>query len=468
MQKNIFSRAILFIATLCCASHVFATTLDQEINEIVAKRPDDAHVGIIVERLTDHKVLYARNSNQLFTPASVEKVITAAAALTYLGDNFRFSTKILGPKALHDKAVYRGDIYIKFTGDPSFKAQALQDLIYKLKGKNLQEIRGHVYIDNSAYDFVPYAPGWIWDDFSYAYGAPLNAVIINHNQFVLNLLPEGRRVRLTTNLPNGIARFDNQAIATKANTEDCPLRIYSNNYNSFHLAGCVNERYGEQHRLLAITDPVAYAKKLIAEDFKLAKIHFDGEVTVKTAPHKMQVLAIHESHTLARLAHKMLKESDNLIADTLLKKLGEVYYKRAGDWQNGVDALEDILKPTHINFKDNLINDGAGLSRYNLITPRQLLAVLRYIHNQPLVKAQIWDDFPIAGVDGTLEWRFGHKPFYNIRAKTGTMTGVSNLAGFVQSKRYGKLAFVIMFNGFVTKPKNIWRMQDEICLRLLS
>ena len=449
---------------------VQAATLSAKINTLLHHGQPPLHIGVVVEQLSTHKILYEKNSRQLFAPASTQKLITTTASYNLLKPGFRFITQLYATAKPGPKGVLAGNVYIKFSGDPSLRAKDVASLLAVLKKKGVRRIAGHVYVDNSAYDFVAYAPGWIWDDLSYAYAAPLNAVIINQNHFILQLTPHGEHVRLQSRLPRGLMHFENQILATTKPIKHCPLRIYSTQHNVFHLTGCVDARRHRQFRELAITDPVAYAKRLIALDLKQQKIPFVGAVRVHKLRSTAWMVAQHRSKPLTHLMKTMLKESNNLYADSLLKKIGQRYNHAQGTWQNSLRALQAILSPTHIDFKKILLNDGAGMSRYNLLSPHALMQLLVYVHTQTHLRAQLWEDLPIAGVDGTLEWRFKHHPHRGIHAKTGNMTGVSNLAGFIRSRRYGNLAFVIMINGFVGKHthKAMWHLQDRFALLLAA
>jgi serine-type D-Ala-D-Ala carboxypeptidase/endopeptidase (penicillin-binding protein 4) len=143
----------------------------------------------------------------------------------------------------------------------------------------------------------------------------------------------------------------------------------------------------------------------------------------------------------------MMKKSDNIIAGALFKKLGQVYSKRPGSWENGGIAVEKILSTKiGVNTSGMRIIDGSGLSRYNQITPHQMMQVLDFAYHHNGTNYEFVSALPIAGVDGTLKHRM-----YNIarkvRAKTGTIHGVVSLAGYAASSNKEPIAFVIMING---------------------
>lgn len=446
--------------------------LTNEINQLIAATKPSANIGIIITQVATGKVLYSQRASLLFSPASVQKLFPAVAAVHYLGPNFLFPTKLLTNGTITNHVLH-GNLIVKFSGDPELTDTNLIALIGKLKALDIRQIDGHVYIDNNDYGNIPYPPGWLWDDLSYGYAAPLNAIIINSNKFIVHLIiPKNGNGPMTyqPELPAGVVRFYNDAKLTDHPTKDCPMTIYSDSQNNYRLMGCINRHFEHQRRTLAVRNPFMYAQALIAQTLQANKITYTGKITSHPADASDNiVLAEHDSPPLHILLKEMLKNSDNLTTDSLVKKMGQVYFKQAGSWQNGLRAMKKILEPTGIDFKQCLINDGAGLSRYNLITPYQFAELLYFAYHNDTIRDALWVALPIAGQDGTLAWRM--QPFAaggKVRAKTGTMTGISALAGYINTKHRGILSFVIMVNGYVGKARPFKHLQDQICEYLIK
>ncbi len=464
-----------FLGLFCTSALAFAQPSTQEISQMVDKALQKSNqpvfTGIIVQSMRSGKVLYQRHGDYHFLPASALKLFTAVAALEYLKPNFRYDTKLLTDNAQVKQHTLKGNVWFHFSGDPTLKRRDLHRMIHSLKRKGINRIQGHVYVDVSAFDNVPYPPGWIWDDLSYAYAAPTSALVLNKNKFILALTPNkkaGGAVTLSTyHMPSHFAQFNNQLTST-SNTKDCPVAIYSQGHNRYTLRGCVQQKAKRQNRLLAITDPVLFGRQWIKHELKKAGIRYPDTITEKRAPKQTALLRLHRSKPLDALATTMLKKSDNLIADAFLKTLGEHYYKTAGTWQNGVKAEKKILAPlTGINFKHTLITDGAGLSRYNLITPMQLAKLLNFAYHDLQIEPELLAAMPIAGKDGTLQYRMRElKPPRNVRGKTGSMNGVSSLAGYLTTTHKDVLSYVILMNNFVGKVKYFRKIEDQICLAL--
>lgn len=438
---------------------VFAfASLQQGLERIIHQTSPKANIGVQVMSVAKSKILYDYKGGYLFTPASVQKLFTSIAALIYLGSDFQFHTQIFRNGE---------DIYIKFNGDPEFTKDDLSNLIQQLKGRGINQISGNIYIDNSAYDSVPYAPGLTWDDMVKGYGAPLNAILIDHNEFVLTVTPNetlGKPPILSAKLPNGSAYFYNQFQTTEKFTKRCPASVHSNEFNQYQLRGCVGKRWGKQYYKLAIRNPIMYARGLMQELLRKNHILYSGKINLKVTPSDSQLIAEHISDPLTKIVKKTLKDSDNLAINSLLKTLGQRFYSQQGTWQNGLEAMKQILKPSGIDFKHNLLIDGAGLSRYNLIAPLQLTQLLNYAYRNGKIQSELLDALPIAGKDGTLAWRMpGERKHYRVHAKTGTLGGVTALAGYIFNEQYGVLSFAIIVNGFVGKARPYARIEDKLC-----
>ena len=338
----------------------------------------------------------------------------------------------------------------------------------ELHGMRIKRITGHVYVDNYAYNQVPYPPGWIWDDLSYSYAAPMNAIIIDHNKFVAHFNPSktvGRAPKITTNLPYGVVHFKNNMQSTRTYSEACPVTIYSDMHNNYRVAGCLDNRWGTQSRSLAVRDVLRFAKVEVADMLAARAIRYDGIIGQRHTPQHATPLVVHASQPLSHVIRHMLKKSDNLYTNAIFKKIGETYYNRPGSWQNSLMAVKKILgKETGIDFKHSMFTDGVGLSRYNLITPHQLAKLLFFIYHNAAIKPSLLAALPIAGIDGTLRGRMASDARgERVRAKTGSMTGVSTLAGYVITRHHGTLAFAIMMNDFVGGLGRYRHLQDRIC-----
>jgi D-alanyl-D-alanine carboxypeptidase/D-alanyl-D-alanine-endopeptidase (penicillin-binding protein 4) len=380
--------------------------LSSELNRIIAGQ--GVNFAVYVKSMEYGDSLYARNVNRSLTPASTMKILTAEAALLYLGPEYRFSTQLLTDNVNVKNGVLQGNVYIVLSGDPTLKYNDLGDLLMVLRNRNITGIQGNVYIDDSAYDGNVYGPGWGDKDKRYCYAAPISASIINHNCTLIRDLHGEGVSSVVTNVP------DYNRNLFKTLFSHLPVRVY-------------------------------------------------GTIDFATAPQKLSLLSQHNSKPLKLLIVEMLKKSDNIIAGALFKKMGQLYSKTPGSWENGSLAVSKVLRgKVGMNVSGLRILDGSGLSPENLATPTQMMQVLEFAYHHYDTTGQAFiSALPIAGIDGTLKNRMGNIA-RKVRAKTGTITGVLSLAGYAVSADHEVLAFVIMINGAGKLGWQYKALEDQI------
>ncbi len=466
---------INMICLPCCALGLSYDIVEKQhdIQNILKAIRVPVNVGMVVRDLDSGRVLFGQNTNLLYPPASTQKLFTAIAALYYLNQHYRFHTTLYRDGLVQDHTLM-GHVVIRFSGDPSLRVSDLKQLLLTLKAQGIRKIMGSVYLDSSAYNEIPYPPGWLWDDLSYSYAAPLQAINLNRNAFALQMTPSKTMYappQLKSALPDAVVSFENHVRTTHGNEPNCPFLIYSHADNRYTIYGCINQKWGSQQRTLAIRNPILYAKVLVSRMLIQQGIAWTGSVNVLHHPygHPSTEMADHPSVALYEMVTEMLKKSDNLIAESLLKKIGEYYYRRSGSVQNGLRALKQILKPTGIDFSHNNINDGSGLSRYNLVTPLQFSRLLSFAYQTHAVRVPLLAALPRASVDGTLIARMHWiRDKERVMAKTGSMTGVSALVGYVHTRSGHTLSFVLMLSGFLGKQYRYHQLEDQLCRYLVE
>ncbi len=458
------SFSLLFIQ-----SPAMASALSNRIDLLANNAKHNPNIGIEVKDLTKNRVLYRRNSTRLFHPASTLKNLSAITALTYLKPRFKFRTDFITYGKVDHKGVLASNMYLRFSGDPDLTSKNIAEMVWGLHEKGIKRIIGNLVLDDGIYDTVNYPAGMVWDDLTYGYGGPLSSIIIDKNKFLVKLHPSrnGHKAKITTKLPNGVVSFSNDLITHR----QChaPILIYSSVANHYNIRGCLSHNRGRaQYRELAMRNPHIYAKVLLHKLLKEQGIQLSGKIVFgQWTPEqgvKHTTLVHHESPALPKVIKEMLKKSDNLIANSLFKQVGHQYNNSQGSWTNSKKAVASVLTPlTHIDFKALKIDDGAGISRYDLVSPSQMIALLTYGYRQPTIWKHLYPALPIMGTDGTLEWRMRNIPQNKrIHAKTGTMTGITCLAGYVLSANKHELAFDIAINGFVDKKRIYTKLEDQI------
>lgn len=429
--------------------------------------PNGTIVSTIFYDLDRKKTLYSYHGDQMMISASLSKIPTALAAHKLLGQNFQFVTKLQTPKKFIKNNELKSDLWVNFGGDPTLTDTQLKLLFSQLQKKGIHSIRGNVYIDSSIFAGYPYGTGWAWDDLSIRFAAPVTASIVNHNAFRVSLLP-GKELHqpavLKFQRPVPPIKMDNNIITaypTPAQVSGrCELSLVMQPGNYYKLDGCIEPSRRPQQLFFAINDPSEFISYHVKRALQQNNIQLTGRVIADAAAptaNNMETLAEHRSQSLNSILATMLKKSDNLIADTLLKFMGHRYYKTAGTFDNGSQALRNILQDDlNIDLKNSVMVDGSGLSSYNLLSAKTFMQLLIKGWNIPNNKLNFPNSLSIVGRDGTLVHRQAlkrKKLSGRVSAKTGTLSGVSNLAGYLITEDNHHVAFVIMLNHF-SPPRN--------------
>ena len=194
-------------------------------------------------------------------------------------------------------------------------------------------------------------------------------------------------------------------------------------------------------------------------------IYLDITTDKGTAPHGTFELCT-RTHTIDQILQRMMKKSDNLYAEALFYQIAAQQGSRYATAKQAAAAIKRLINKIGLNASDYRIADGSGLSLYNYLTPEVEVELLKYAWNNEDIYYYLYNSMPIAGQDGTLQNRMrGTHAAGNVRAKTGTVTGVSSLAGYCTSANGHELCFAIINNGLLSTSKG--RMfQDRVCKAL--
>jgi len=442
--------------------------LKYSIDKIIQQQDSSIHIGLEVVSLKTGQKLYQKNSNHLFVPSSNLKMFTAAAALYYLGVDYKFETSLFTDGVIKNRKL-QGNLYIKGSGDPELVDADLEALAFEIKLRGIDVIEGNIVVDNFDFDGIAQGPGWMWDEGAFECNAPMDALLVNHSCVEVFVKPSDELAKPPAVFlsPNtDFITLDNYARTSETEDDLNVERSWRTKENRIAIRGqipfdCATKRY-----LVALEDPHLYAANLYYDQLRKQGIKINGSVVVKPVPKTATPLAVHYSRPLALIVEKMMKVSDNLIADCLFKKMGQEHLGSPGTWQRGAQAVRNFLaKEVGLDTSELVVLDGCGQSRYNLASPHQFVQFLSWMQEQFSMSSEFLTALPISGIDGTLQNRLCNPALRGrIRAATGSMIGVSGLNGFVTTKDGETLAFSLLINGF-TKPVEEVRLsiEDQIC-----
>ena len=423
--------------------------ITQQIQYLLHAFPSNPTIGIVIENLHNKHILYQDNIHRSFIPASTTKTLTATAALDFLGANYRFVTRLATTNKNIVNHTLNGNIYLQFSGDPSFKYKDLRTLLNTLKKIHIKKINGDLLITTGFFPKFKHGPGYMWDDFNFCFSAPSDAIVLNRNCFKFSMLPNSNigKKTIITNKNLSLIPVNNLVTTEISDHKQCSLEISANSHNDYHLTGCIAQQSNRLNFDLAVRNPRLLLKNYIYQWLQQQHISLNGDIHYVEFKTPTYTLALHQAKPLYQLLRHMLKTSDNLYANNIFKTIGAIYLDQPASWQNGATAELAILK--HLNIDTSEINlvDGAGLSRYNRFSPQVLLQILNYNYDHPEIGHYFYNSLSIAGVDDKLRPLALGQDTGTFRAKTGSMQAVAAIAGYLHTINGTPLAVIVMING---------------------
>ncbi|ASK61557.1 D-alanyl-D-alanine carboxypeptidase/D-alanyl-D-alanine-endopeptidase [Virgibacillus phasianinus] len=449
--------------------------LTKKIDEILNdERLDGAIAGVSIRNAGNGAVLYSHDSDIRLHPASNEKIITGASALDVLGPDYRFSTEVLTDGEVKGK-VLKGNLYLKGKGDPTLMKKDLTQFAKELKKKGIHKIKGDLIGDDSWFDDVRLSTDLNWDDEPYYTGAQVSALTIAPNDdydagtVIVEVYP-GEEAEAKPKIKL-VPETDYLTIVNKAKTvgknESKDISIErEHGTNRIVIEGNIPVDGSRSRVWRSVWEPTGYALDVFRKSLEEQGIRLIGNSKVKVGvtPEDATVLTSRKSMPLEELYIPFLKLSNNGHAEVLAKQMGKSVHGE-GSWDKGIEVMEDKLAKYGVNTDTVMLRDGSGMSHKNLIPAEELTKFLYEIQDEswfPVFKNAL----PVAGeperlVGGTLRDRMtGESTKGNVIAKTGSLTGVSTLSGYVTSKDGKKLIFSIMMNNY--KTGSMTELQDEI------
>lgn len=450
--------------------------LGAALDDILADdRFDDSQVGLVVTDANTGETIYGHNGNMRAIPASNNKILTSAAAMDALGGDYRFRTDVATEARLRGGTL-RGDVFLRGTGDPTMLAADYEKLAADLAEEGVKRIRGDLVADDTAFDDVRLGTEWGWDDEPYYYAAQTSALTLAPDEdydagsVIVTVEPgssEGDDATVAMTPPNDYVTIDNTA-TTGAETDLTVDREHGT--NTITVSGTIA---GDDtaKEWMSVDEPTGYAADVFAAALKDAGIRLTGDIVLGQAtPDGARTLAERESMPLSQLLIPFMKLSNNMHAEALVKAMGREATGTAGTWDDGLAVVESYLAEQGVDTERMRQADGSGLSRWNLIPPQELATLLGNLRD--VAWFDTWyASMPIACepdrlVGGTLRSRMCDTPAEgNVVAKTGSLTSVSALSGYVTDADDRELVFSMVSNDYLSSVRDL---EDEVAVTLAS
>jgi D-alanyl-D-alanine carboxypeptidase/D-alanyl-D-alanine-endopeptidase (penicillin-binding protein 4) len=438
-------------------------------------------VGLQIVNLGTGAVLFESNADHLFVPASNTKLFTTALGLMRLGPDYKFHTTVVASGQPDADGRIAGAVSLVGDGDPNLSGRelpyrvdsprgeglrAIEDLAAQIVARGVRRIDGDIVGDDSAYVWEPYPEGWGQGDALWEYGAPVSALTINDNAFILNLYP-GDPARISIEPPLEFYQIDNlvesgspKKIKIGRDAGSRQLRIW----------GTLPPKDPGLSEILAIHDPALYAAVALRDALTRRGVAIQGAAVARhslpgapVTPTTGLELARLDSLPLLENLRVMAKVSQNLHAELILRAVARAQ-RGAGSREAGIQEMRVFLKEAGLPSGDYQLADGSGLSRTSLVTPGAVMKLLRFMYSSPL--RENWLSLlPVGGEDGTLRLRLrGTVAAGRIHAKTGSLTHVTALSGYAERRDGTVLAFSFIANNQSAPGGEVRAVLDKICV----
>ncbi|HNV95150.1 MAG TPA: D-alanyl-D-alanine carboxypeptidase/D-alanyl-D-alanine-endopeptidase [Bacteroidales bacterium] len=440
-----------------------------------------AVVAITAKDLTDNKLMIDYNGSLKLTPASIVKLITTGAALHILSPSFRFKTEFYYSGEIHD-SILNGDVIIRGYGDPTLYSRFFKTFYEKnspfdtlaiiLKNRGIKYIKGRIIGDASFFDYNLPTSTWIVGDVANYFGASPCGLNIYNNEYSLyfktsdtiapailkNIYPDNIPIELKNFLKGGKVSNDQSIIygglfdSTRIVVGLIPLKS-----DSFEVRGSI-----PNPPLLAANflQEVLEKQGISVADAPAFRMEYNY---VNDTTEKKQLIYTHYSPNLSQIINLTNLYSINLFAENIARLCGYEQYKSTTT-ESGTLAINRFWKN---KTGEMLLYDASGLSRFNGVSTQQFVSVLEYMYTKSSYKKVFYNSLAVAGENGTLSKMFlNSKAKGKVIAKTGTMTNIRSLSGYIQTKEKHTIAFTIIVNNCPQSSKWIKEKIEQIILKL--
>lgn len=468
------------------AATEFAAALDSIFGDTTFA---GANWGVVVKSLETGQTLYDHNGGKMFVPASNMKLVTGSTALETLGPDFRYHTAVAAVGRVANGEL-RGDLVVIGSGDPTIAADfhggdaraVFRAWADSLRAHGVRRITGRVIGDDDVFDDVPYGRGWAWDDMNDDYSAEIGGLEFNLGVIGVRVAPSPEPMKPPSVTLDPPTAYTPVRVTAQTSHPDAAPRIDVVREDAGPGIVVGGEIPGDGQRpedttrvrtTVPVRNNTAYfvtvlRETLIASGIAVGGAAIDQDVLPADAyPTPRDTLFVQTSPPLGEVLRGFLKPSQNQVGELLLKTEGRVL-RGIGTAGVGISVVDSVTRAWGLPARRLAQADGSGLSRYNLVAPWFLIGVLEHMRRSPNFDA-FYSALPIAGVDGTLANRMKNTPLQgNVHAKTGTVSNVRSLSGYLTTAAGEPMVFSMIVNHHTATSRDADRLAEAALLRLYN
>ncbi|BBP02204.1 D-alanyl-D-alanine carboxypeptidase/D-alanyl-D-alanine endopeptidase [Sulfuriferula nivalis] len=430
---------ILFLAFLS-PSHA-APLSHAVLNALNAAHIPEQNTGIIIWDSMSPAPSIMINPNRAFNPASTMKLLTSYAALNLLGPAYTWKTDIYYDGNLHDGTL-NGNLYLKGFGDPDLTVERYWMLLHQLRLSGIQHINGDLVIDQRYFQLSPRPQ---FDDHpNRAYNAEPAALMVNFNSSEIKLTPNTTNVTVQAEpLPSDTHIFNHITLNNETCGEwrDAIHTEWQADTHQLSLNGNYARDCGEKSFALNLGNASTLAAGLFQQLWQAEGGTITGTWRVANTPDSAQLVFSYSSPPLAQIIYDINKYSNNIMARSVFLSLSS---PPSANIASASDNVKNWLKLSQLDFPELILENGAGLSRLERISPYHMAQLLYAAYHSPYYP-ELANSLPIVAMDGTMKKRLKDTLVAGrAHIKTGTLDGVKTMAGYVHATN-GHTYIVVFF-----------------------
>ena len=379
--------------------------------------------------------------------------------------------------------VLHGDLFVKSNGDPSINTRMLgagvfDEWAHALRGTGIESINGRMIGDDQAFDDDGIGAGWAWDYLDEDYAAPVGALQYNEDVAALTIAPalrSGCRPIVQLQTGSGLELVNHGTTGPAGSPDTIAFRRHLDR-PVLEVIGSIPLGSTSDVTSVAVVNPTLFYAHALKTELSARGITISGPavdfddvaaellstttgIDHQDAQRSVMPIARSESPPLRDIATVLMKVSQNLYAETLLKAIGAQH--GLGTAEGGRVTVRQTLTDWGVKPDSYVIYDGSGLSRYNYVTATTIADVLQHMYKDPRHHDAFLATLPIAGKDGTMATRLrGTRAERNVLAKTGSIANARSVSGFVKTRDGETLVFSILSNNFIIPSARITAMAD--------